>query len=71
MKWWWKLEPGKPALIPMGPVMSHVTLNSLIFGFPISKMGIKAISIAVVLYCHSFDFPGLVLSYDKIRMHLS
>lgn len=71
MKWWWKVEPGKPALIPTRPVTSHVTLNSLIFGFPISKMGIKAISVAVVLYCDSFDFPGLVLSYDKIRMHLS
>ena len=68
MKWWCKVEPDKLALIPTGPVVSHVTLNSLIF---ISKMGIKAISIVVVIYCDSFDFPGLVLGYYKIRMHLS
>lgn len=66
MKWWCKVEPGKLALIPTGPVTSHVTLNSLIFGFPISKTGIKAISIVLVIYCDSFDFPGLVLGYYKI-----
>ena len=68
MKWWCKVEPGKLALIPTGLVVSHVTLNSLIF---ISKMGIKAINIVVFIYCDSFDFPGLVLGYYKIRMHLS